>query len=474
MADPCNCLPYSNIECISANALTLLQPTCQKVPGMDALQANPFYDITTNITYYTYSIMLGCTSQIGIVEEFYITICDNIPLLDILNVQQKLDTCQAYTDIEYDFTNNSGQVPPQGSRFLRMLIDGDLGEGGCGLYRIAIAGNAPKRFNRPPHPGIALIITSLTSAAYSPFDLLFIGCSINPRLNVVKTCKTIYSDNQAVLSYNVTVGNANEDPVTDVMFQDTVTYDNTAITLGEMIVSDPQLTVDASVPGRIRIEGNLGTIPSGEGMVLHYAVPIMGVITPGRYIIANMAMATSGFIQGMSQCETTLEAVQLMTVNENSDLGSSANQLNFGLSYTGGSLEVATVVENLFQIPRGVELRFSEFRECRATFEDTQQLVPLNTLVPGPRNIQLRATIDVAPGSTSLCQVFYSIDSVSFFGETPMNIVNTLQDVQITSTAPMIKDIRPLPNEISIRVRGFILPDPGGMEEGSSGEGGMS
>lgn len=453
MINLCNCPPAININNKTGTGFALTQPQCQSIP--DGRRApNPFFVVEENRTFYTYEIINGCQNGIGDIMYLFISIYENIPLADITSVEQKLDSCDEFTPIPFDFENTSGEVPPSGYRFLRILINGQLENGSCGLYRVAVAGNY-QTTNIPPSELGYVIQSPQFEVGLQAGSGLFLGVPAAARLNVVKTCEVAMTAGQGALLYTVTIGNPNDVPVDNIFYSDTVSYSMDLI-IGDVTVEPDTIDVDTSMPGIIRLSGTIDILEPGESFEITYQIEINGALAIGEYTISNLATAQSGFITGMDQCDLTLEGVSLTPVNRCSVRVDGLLFFNMGLQNNEGSPEVTALFASTFMIPQGASVIFFDFDGCTATFLDTGQEVPTEGGIRGPRPIRIECSLTVPPNITLLKTISYLTQPNPFSTEV-IQVTNTINEVTlIDGDNQILVDIEPLPLESELNLNGIL------------------
>lgn len=463
----CNCPPAVNVNNKTGTGFALAQPQCQSIP--DGRRApNPFFVVEENRTYYTYELINGCNDSLGDIMYLFISIYENIPLADITSVEQRLDGCDEFTPIAFDFENTSGEVPPTGYRFLRVLINGQLGRGACGLYRIGVAGNY-QTTNIPPFELGYVIQSPQFEVGLQAGSGLFLGVPSATRLNVVKTCEVAMTEGQGALFYTVTIGNPNDIPVDNIFYSDTVSYSMDLI-IGNVTVEPATIVVDTSMVGIIRLNGNIGSLEPGESFEITYQIEINGAMAIGQYTISNLATTQSGFITGMDQCSLTLDGVSLTPVNRCNVRVDGLLFFNMGLANNEGSPEVSALFASTFMIPQGAEVFFVDFDGCTATFIDTGQEVPIEAGLRGPRLIRIECSVTLPPNITLLKSISYATQPNPFSTQI-LQVTNTLNEVTLLDgDNQILVEVEPLPLESRLNLNGILQcrQEDTASEEGGS------
>jgi hypothetical protein len=237
------------------------------------------------------------------------------------------------------------------------------------------------------------------------------------------------------LNYFITVNNIGDGTLTDVQFNDLIIYP-IRLSIGTITVTPSSLSVDRSVPGQIRISGNLGTLPPGGQVVVQYSIQITGVSDPGTYTVSNTATAAAAGTQSSDSCSTTIKAAQ---VDTQKCCIIDSNNATYRLTITSVGLSpdvLVDVMDRLF-IPGGVTVRFTGFSGCSAVFVDTGASVPLGTDITGPREIAITCNSILIPQSGSVHKdVTFVVVSSSVPGV--VSITNTVESVTPTNPQDQI------------------------------------
>lgn len=458
MADTCVCPNSVNISCRGGFGIGVYQPECQIIPNGDRV-GNPYYDTDTDTSYYTYGVLLNCGTfsgvPVGDLEEFFVPVCQNIPLESVVAVDQILDSCPSFTPVLYDFVNSGGQPPPTGYQFLRIRVDDELQEGGCGQYRIALSG----RYD-PDVTTDNIIFTVVTSDRLSNFgagaQFLLASCPPLPRLTVNKSCETVIANNRATLNYSVIVSNTGDADLTNVAYDDIINFDGSNITLGNIVVTPDTISVDTSVSGVIMFSGNLGDINIGQSVNISYTIALQAFAAPNTYTFNNLAIASSSTAEGSSECITDVEVVAITT---NNCCNIDGNMANFIVSLTNqtNSPNTEIVVENLLTVPRGLTVNFTSFGNCQAFFDGTTNEVPLNEAVTNSI-IRVICTTDLTVNETVNFEVDFEYVSINDLQQVPAILTYLIDGVFfVNSNEQILLSVAPLPNEQTINVNSDLM-----------------
>lgn len=463
MADTCTCPPADNIYCRALGELGIFQPECQIIPNGDRV-SNPYYDTANNISYYSYGIIDVCDNTPINVRDFLVSICENTPLESIMSCELQLDGCPDFFPVNFDFNNSGGQTPIAGFRFLRVLINQDIEAGSCGIVRIAFAGNFPPTVATPDgRPGYTIVNVNQSGGTgvtlFPPDQSLYAGCPPVPRVTVTKTCISEITSNMATLDYRVIVANTGNVDLENVGFTDTVNFNASAITLGMITVTPNTIQVDTSMPGMIRFTGDLGTIPIGQSIEITYTLPISAITTPGTFTFNNLAIATSGEIQGSGQCNVSIEAVQLTTdicciIEEDEEI------LRLSISNPSPSPDTQIDYDMLINISADEFVTFTSFDGCIATFVDTGEVVPIGTILTDT-SILLECIANLPSNITTIQNIRFTVDGTTNFSPTPGFIEGIINRVELQNPDDQILiSVTPLPNTARITIEGNITCNP--------------
>lgn len=370
-----------NIACQSKFGLGIFQPRNQNVQDKKEV-ANPYYDELEGITYISYGIITNCyesvIGSVGSVEFFYVPVCKNISLQNVLFVNQYLGGCTNESRLGYDFVDTD-IAPPQGFKFLRINVDESFEEGGAGLFQIALAG---KYAYKPVEDNNLFYIITTTrdqKFVYEGENFVFAGCVDQPDLTIVKKCRAITNKCKTYLLYNVTITNTGEKDLACVRFVDIVKYDGLNVDIGRVFVVPKNIRVNASQQGVIFLTGKFIGLDIGKSIDIRYLVPIISISKPGIYNFSNVAIAESCYTQAFSYCEIDLEYIELKI--ENCCLNDNKTLMEFDAIFTSllGSPSVDILVKSKMLIPKGIVIEFTSFSNCKAFYEDSGREVELNT-----------------------------------------------------------------------------------------------
>ncbi|MCA1011664.1 DUF11 domain-containing protein [Halobacillus halophilus] len=421
----CSCSPYENVcECPTNMGITVTQPACQTLPD-GSISGNPcFRPSPENRSYWTYKFLTDNAQSTRAISNFLIPICQNILAANII-VSEKIDGCGSFTPVPFTISSsdpNFGNAP-MGFNWLKIETNNRFEKGVCVEYRLEIVGNFPVGTQ-----GIRV------KAANNNLTFACDGCFLVPecpapgQLVVDKNCEEIFMDGMATLSFSIEVTNSGGSPLNNVQLTDTLLFSN-AINLGPITISDSNLMVDRTVPGRIRITGNLGTLNPGDERFITYSLPVVNVSAPGEYLITNTATVTSMTSEATDFCSLNLDVVQLSadkccTVN--------GNQISYRITLenTPNSPDTRANLTDVLTIPAGLTVQFSTIGGCNAMFEGGGE-VPLNENITGPRTIVIECmNLTIPQGGSAHRDIQLSIVSSTTQNAT---INNTLENVELAT-----------------------------------------
>ena len=421
----CSCSPYENVcECPTNMGITVTQPACQILPD-GSVTGNPcFRHSPENRSYWSYKFLTDNAQSTRAISNFAIPICENILPVNIV-VSEKIDGCGSFTSVPFTISNsdpNFGNAP-MGFNWLKVETDERFEKGVCVEYRLEIVGNFPVGTE-----GISVKAHNNILNFSCDGCFLVPECPVPGQLVVDKNCEEIFTDGMAALSFSIEVTNSGGSPLENVQLTDTLLFGN-AINLGPITISDPDLMVDRTVPGRILITGDLGTLNPGDERFITYSLPVVSVSAPAMYLITNTATVTSLTSEASDFCTLNFDAIQLSadkccTVN--------GNQVSYRLTIenTPNSPDTIANLTDVLTIPAGLTVLFSTFGGCNAMFQGGGE-VPLNENITGPRTIVIECMNLIVPqGGSAHRDIQLSIVSSTTQNAT---INNTLERVELAT-----------------------------------------
>ncbi len=394
-AETCLCTPYSLLCCCGPqNGISVIQPTCQNLPDGSVVN-NPAYVSSLNKSFWTYKFMTDCSTAARGISSIGIPICQLI-ISNNLTVSEKIDGCGTFTPVDYTLTTNDPNFgpAPTGFQFVKIETSDRYDKGVTVEYRLEIIGDYPTSLQ-------PISVKAATNIYVFDCDCFQVPqCNPQGKLSLSKECSHAIINNQATLTYNITVNNIGDAALNNVQFNDVITVPE-GLSIGSITVTPDSLSVNTSSPGQIIISGNLGTIEAGGQVIINYTIQVTGVSRPGRFVIANIATASATGTQASANCSTNINAVQL-TTEKCCNINGNAAIYRILISSVELSPDVTVdIVDNLF-IPGGVTLRFTNFSDCHATFANTTEQVPLDIDITGPRRIQITCDNVLIPQSGSI------------------------------------------------------------------------
>lgn len=443
-AQPCVCVPYSNICCCGAqNGITVVQPQCQTIPNGSVIN-NPAYVLSSNTSYWTYKFLTDCNSTTNSISNIGIPICAEINADNII-VEERIDGCGVFTIVPFELKLSDPNLgnAPAGFQFIKIEVSNRFEKGVCVEYRISITGNYPEEVNPIKLKAGNTIYTFGCGGCY-----IVPGCEIDGKLLVSKTCETVIENNHATFNFEVHVDNIGEGTLNSVQFEDTVNI-ATQLTLGTITVNPSYLTIDTTVPGQVKITGNIGTIePGGRGMIT-YSIPVVNISSPGSYFISNNSKAVATGTESSASCNTTLNVIKL-SANKCCAVSNNIGTFFLSVSSVGNSPDVNVDIFDHFGIPAGITVQFSSFNGCEAYYGNTTTPIPLNENLSGPIDIDIICRNTLVPsGGSFIRSISYTLISSSVVGSTaivntltnvvPVNVINTVYEG--TENLPVIADV---------------------------------
>ena len=408
-AQPCECVPYTTLCCCGPqNGISVIQPSCQNLPD-GSIVNNPAYVPELNKSFWTYKFMTDCSSTARAISNFVIPICLAINT-DSIIVSEKIDGCGIFKSVPFTLEKSDPNfgAAPDGFQFVKIETNNRYEKGVTVEYRLEIVGDYPVT-NQPISVKAATNILIFDCGCFEVPK-----CNPQGKLSITKECGHTITNNQATLNYNLAVDNIGDAALANVQFNDTIIIP-VSLNVGSITVSPSTLSADASLPGQIKINGNLGTIDSGGHIPINYTIQITGISAPGSYIVSNTANVSASGTQASATCLDTITAAEVdtqkcCTVTEN-------NKVTYRFTISSIGLSPAVLVDifdDLF-IPGGVTLQFMSFGDCTATFANTGTPVPLATNITGPVRIRIICNSLLIPESGSVHKdiIFMLISSSS-------------------------------------------------------------
>lgn len=430
-AQPCECVPYSNICCCGTqNGITVVQPQCQTLPNGSVVN-NPAFVLDLNTSFWSYKFLTDCNSQTRAISNFGIPICAKINAANIV-VEEKIDGCGQYTIVPFELIENDPNYgpAPNGFKFLKVNTNDRFDKGLSVEYRISIIGNYTEAIQPIKVKAASVIYTFGCEGCF-----IVPGCNPEGKLLLSKECSTVINNNQAEIEYSVHVDNVGNGVLDSVEFEDIIILP-TQFSIGTVTVNPQTLTVDTSVSGQVQISGNLGTIEPGGRVAVTYSFAVISISSPGSYAIGNMARAAANGSESAAMCRTSLDVVKLKAskccaVNKN------IGTFNISIESIGNTPDVIVDFVDLMRIPAGVTVQFSSFNGCEAYYVNTQTQIPLNVNLEGPFVIEMICRNALVPSGGSFTKsISYTLVGSAIIGVT--SIANSITNVTPHNLASII------------------------------------
>ena len=415
-AQPCECLPYSNICCCGTqNGITVVQPQCQNLPDGSVVN-NPAFVLNLNTSFWTYKFLIDCNSATRGISNIGIPICAKINAANIV-VEEKVDGCGLFIVVPFELiTNDPNYGPaPEGFQFLKVNTNDRFDKGLSVEYRISIIGDYAEAIQP-----IKVKAATVTYTFGCGGCFIVPGCNPEGKLLVSKECSTVIDNNQATMEYNVYVDNVGDGLLDPVEFEDTIILP-APLVIGAVTVIPSTLSVDTSIPGQVRISGNLGAIEPGGRVTVTYTIPIISISSPGSYSVVNMAQAVADGTESASMCNTSLDVVKL-TASKCCAITGHLGTFNMTIESVGDTPDVTIDISDRMRIPAGVTVRFSSFNGCEAYYADTQTPIPLNVNLEGPISIEIICRNSLVPsGGSFVKSISYVLVASAIVGVTTIS-----------------------------------------------------
>lgn len=447
LAQPCSCISYTNICCCSPqDGITIVQPKCQTLPD-GSIVNNPAFVPDLTKSFWTYKFFTDCDRDTRGISNFGIPICKLISAENII-VSEKIDGCGKFESIPFTLTVNDPNlgVPPDGYQYLKIETNNRYDKGVCVEYRIEIIGNFPTDAQPIKVKAAGNIYTFNCDNCY-----LVPKCNPEGKLALTKNCNTTIANNQATLTYNVHVTNTGNAQLDNVQFNDLL-FIPTQLIIGAIAVSPSGLTIDTSLPGKVQISGNLGTLTPGQTLNISYTIQIASVIDPGRYIVNNTATASANNTNDSATCNAVVNVVKLQTDKCCRIDGKTINYI-LTVSSLGNSPDTIVDVYDHLQIPTGVTVNPILLSGCEGHFVGTTTPIPTNTPITGPAELEFICKNALIPsgGNYSRTGIFELISSSVVGTSTIMNTITNVMPVD--NTQQIFLTVSNLPVSANVNVQ---------------------
>lgn len=433
----CECLPSANIVCVTNQNINVTQPACQRLPD-DTLQPNPYFNIESNFSYFTYTVIGSCALAF---TDVYIPVCDTLTM-DLLTVNESLASCGRFNPVSYTFENPVGVIPPEGFQYIRIQSEDRFDAGACVTYRLQLMGDYE-------NGGIGILVLTTPNG-----DLAFDGgytvptCPQVPRVTITQTVERFIMDNTATLMYTTNIANTGNVDLTEIAFSNPITYDSGNVTLGTITTVPPDLII-TSGNDLITFSTTIDTLNIGEMITFTYTIPIAGFAGPGTYTFSSMATATlptSDDLTILTLGESVTNATTNITIEVVAVAGSACcivdgNTITFQMNIVNQPNSPSTFIDvgATLQLISPLTIRFTSLSSCGAVFPDGSP-VPLNQDITSGDLIDIGCINQSLPIGTSLqLQVIFDIISINTSMLPPFPpLVLTLVDINLTATDAQI------------------------------------
>ncbi len=451
MADPsqaCGSL-YTSLCSLAKNGISVMQPTCQVLPGGGVAQNPVFLEPPTAKTFFTYKFFSDVSDQTKPITCIVIPVCASLTTSDIV-VSEGIDGWGDFTLVPFSLSPADATLgdAPSGYQFLKLETAGRFGKGVSVLCRLEIAGETPTALQP-----LMVKTGNIYGLVFDCPDCFLVpGCAKDGKLQLTQECFTSLNSNRVSIQHEILVQNRGSAALTDVHFRETVALPP-GLTAGTAISpSLAGLTATGGPEGQIIVDGELGSLNPGQQVPITYGIPINGIPAPGEYVLngttevwndASTATAVSGPVIG---------AVGLSVDN-----CSRIDNLNLGvfslkISSAENSPPCTATFFAQINLPFGVTVQFTDFDGCTAAFAKNTSTVPLNTNVTGPMTINLAcSSVKVPAQGTAQKNITLLVVSTLIFGS--LTITNTLREVSLTEPSRHVfLGAGPLPVSSSINV----------------------
>jgi len=187
------------------------------------------------------------------------------------------------------------------------------------------------------------------------------------------------------------------------------------------------LTVDTSIPGQIKIFGDLGTIKPGGNVTITYKIPIANVTMSGKYLTNNTTNVAAEGTQASTSCSTTLNVAKLKA-DKCATIDGNKATYTLTISSVDQSPDILVNLYDHMEVPTGVTVRFLDLSGCEGYLSGTKDPVPTNTNIFGPVGLDfICKNALVSAGGNYQKLGSYILVSSSVVGTA--TITNTITDV---------------------------------------------
>jgi len=418
IATPCSCFSYENNCCGTCRGITVAQPKCQELPD-GRIVNNPAYVPDIDKSFWSYKFFVDCYGSTKPLDYICIPVCKTIHY-DQIVVWKKNDGCGKYETVPFKLIPKKKECSPPSSlyQFIKIDIKDRFQKGICVEYRIEIDGDFPVSTSAVKFKtGKCILYCGCKKCFLVP------GCWPEGRLTIKKECRSEILNNQTVLLYKIFVRNAGKKDLNNVLFHDTI-YIPLQLTPGSITLTPSTLNINASMPGQIKIQGNLGTVMSGQSLSITCKIPITSVSEPGQYFIRNIATVSSVNTSASAACHIPLNVAKLKA-DKCCSIDDRTMTFTLLLS-SNDSPDISVNLMDHMQIPAGITIKFISYN-CEAYFSGTDTQVPTNVNITGPTSIDfICKNIIVEKEKISVKRIRLALVSSSVKSA---SIINTITDV---------------------------------------------
>lgn len=435
----CNCIPSTNQFCQEQNSISVAQPVCQILPDGSS-QVNPYFDMMSNISYWSYKLVSVCDITQSVTPlDIYIPIYENISQ-EMVNVEERILSCGRFEQVPFDFENPAGTIPPLGFQYLHIPFNSRFQTGVGVNFRVSLLGNFPTASG-------AIFVNTNTQLLEFDAGYLVPSEPPSPRLTVTKTGDLTIDGTSASIDYNVTVTNTGNTDLDNIMLVDTITYDSSSIVIGQ-ITPPAGINVDTSVPGTIRLTGDLGTLAMGESTSINYIVPIESFAVPNTFVFSSSTVASNSETQGTTNTEVAIPVVALTTGVGCMVLQNNEGEFTYSLTSVPQSPLTEIDLSASINIPDDVIIQFTSYGMCDASFI-TGGPVPLNTDVSNARII-IDCSASIPPNGTMTFTINFRVVSITSLQGVLQSIIDAVR-LQ-TENSQVFLGATPIPNSTTLTV----------------------
>ena len=425
---------YTSLCCLAKNGISVMQPSCQVLPG-GAVAQNPVYlEPPTAKTFFTYKFFSDVSELTKPVTCIAIPVCVSLTTSDII-VRESIDGWGDFTPVPFSLSPVDPVFgdAPTGYQYLKVEIDGRYGKGVSVFYRLEIAGEIPLTLQP-----VMVKTGNVSGLVFDCPDCFPVpGCAKDGKLHLTQDCFTVISKNRAIILHELLIQNTGSAALSSVRFRETIGLPP-GLTAGAVISPTPPcLFAVSGAEGQISVEGELGQLNPGQLAPITFSLPIEGISAPGEYVLN-----CTGEVRNDTSAATVVSNPSIGAVSLSADNCSRIDSLNLGvfslkISSAGDSPASVAAFFDQINLPFGVTVQFTDFDGCTATFAKNLSPVPLNTNVTGPMTINLAcSSVKVPARGTAQKNITFVVLSTAIFGS--LTITNTLREVSLAEPSRQV------------------------------------